>query len=587
MELLTFIGVIVAFFYIAGLRGRVKDLERSLGQTKKVELKNEINRDDNQEVENTGYYQNNQPQYNPVVNDVVETQQNREPDALDRLTAWAKDDWMLKLGALLLIIGFGWLASYAFLNNWIGPVGRITLGIILGIALISLGYWRIQKFLHQGGVFLVTGSTVILMTVFAARSIYDFFTPISALALMFLSTVFVAVAALKYNNRALALASIILAGIAPLLTSSNLKDETELFTYLAVVTVGTLWMVFITGRRELTIAALAIVSMYSLSYLNSGNKEVLMFMSAFGVIFFLANMFSIIKMKGEDIQSDVAVAAGNSFMIIVWVLAAVGDEWKSMVLVGWMLFFILGAFLVFKFTSKKDPFYVYAGVSMLLLVIATAVEFDGLALFFAYLLEAVFVTAGSYFLTNSFKFSLPFSISFLIPIILSFEIIDKFRRSSELLNENFFAILILGLSLIALGMFFRAGNENDGDTEMGSASMLVVGSIYLYALLWMSMHILFTGSTAVISSLIVYTLIGIFFYFYGMNKRMSTLSAYGGIMVGLVIVRLFLVDVWRMDLSGRIVVFFLVGILLISTAFIKRKKDEGSNQIEGNQSNNY
>src|SRR3989344_8076346 len=39
----------------------------------------------------------------------------------NRFLAWLKENWLLKLRALLLLIGFGWLVSYAFLNNWIGP----------------------------------------------------------------------------------------------------------------------------------------------------------------------------------------------------------------------------------------------------------------------------------------------------------------------------------------------------------------------------------------------------------------------------------------------------------------------------------
>jgi hypothetical protein len=41
----------------------------------------------------------------------------------NRFFEWIKEDWLMKLGALLLLIGFGWLASYAFLHNWIGPHG--------------------------------------------------------------------------------------------------------------------------------------------------------------------------------------------------------------------------------------------------------------------------------------------------------------------------------------------------------------------------------------------------------------------------------------------------------------------------------
>ena len=101
---------------------------------------------------------------------------------------------------------------------------------------------------------MVLGSTVILLTLFAAREMYDF-PPLTTLSVMFLSTAFVAIASVKYNRRSLALASLILAGVAPLLTNSPSNNYVALFSYLLVVTLGAIWIVVLTGRRELTAAA--------------------------------------------------------------------------------------------------------------------------------------------------------------------------------------------------------------------------------------------------------------------------------------------------------------------------------------------
>lgn len=71
--------------------------------------------------------------------------------------------------------------------------------------------------------------------------------------------------------------------------------------------------------------------------------------------------------------------------------------------------------------------------------------------------------------------------------------------------------------------------------------------------------------TAVMIALAIYTIAGIGAYFSGRR-------VYGGLLLGFVIARLLLVDVWRMELTGRIITFFLVGALLMSTAFLSRKK---------------
>jgi uncharacterized membrane protein len=81
------------------------------------------------------------------------------------------------------------------------------------------------------------------------------------------------------------------------------------------------------------------------------------------------------------------------------------------------------------------------------------------------------------------------------------------------------------------------------------------------------------SDTATTISLIVYIIIGIIAYFNGLAKNNAGLKSYGGFLIGLVIVRIFLVDVWTMELTWRIITFFVLGILLISTAFLGRKKE--------------
>jgi uncharacterized membrane protein len=71
---------------------------------------------------------------------------------------------------------------------------------------------------------------------------------------------------------------------------------------------------------------------------------------------------------------------------------------------------------------------------------------------------------------------------------------------------------------------------------------------------------------------VIYTIIGIISYLYGLAIGKRVLQLYGGTLIGFVVGRLLLVDVWRMELAGRIVTFFLIGALLVSTAFLGKKK---------------
>ncbi len=498
----------------------------------------------------------------------------------DKVLTWIKEDWLLKMGGLLLLLGFGWLTTYAFMNNWIGPMGRIGLGIFLGTLILVLGTWRMRTQVHQGGVFLVVGSTTILLTVFAARQYYGFFTPATALGVMFLSSAYVALVSVKFSSRALSLASVILAGIAPLLTNSPTADFTALFAYLLVIVLGTVWIVAVTKHREITAAALILVTVYSMPHIMSSAPAdtLLLFAYAFATIFFVANTTGIVKLRDRNIAPDMVTAAGNGLFLLAWIMTKAPEDWRSLIISGWMLAFIVGAFIVFKMTEKREPFYVYAGVGIAMLTAATAAEFSGAALTIAFAIEVGMISWISYQLLGDKVVSERLCLLFAGPVVLSLESFTSHVWANGVLHQHFFVLLILGTTLMSLGLLYLNTSSNKKiKATPATSALIIVGSLYYCALLWLSLHaLLVSDDFAVMLSLLAYTLIGLVAYFFGKVHDRKGLGIYGGTLLGLVIARLLLVDIWNMPLSSRFITFFVVGILLMSTAFFTRGKSTSS-----------
>lgn len=512
----------------------------------------------------------------------VEVSVSTDPTAFNRFAEWLKKDWLLKIGALFLLIGFGWLTTYAFINNWIGPMGRITLGIVAGALFLLLGGWRIKKYIHQGGVFLVLGSTIILLTIFAAREVYGFFTPFSALAITFFSTAFVAFASVRYKSVSLSLISLILAGIAPLLTDFPSHDYVNLFVYLFVVVLGTIWVVALTGQRVLNIAALLLVVFYSLPHLlpfthGADMAMLLIIIYGFSAVFFITNTIGVLKLEGKKIVPDLITAAGNGMLLLSWIVVAAQDEWKSLIISAWMFVFVIASFSIFRLTKKKEPFYIYVGVGIVMLAVATATELNGAALTIAYTIESAVISFVSYLVIRDIRIAERMNLLLIGPAVLSFGSITSYAWSEGVIHKDFFVLLILCLTILGLGLLYRRSVkeiEEEGPKQI-NASLLIVGSLYAYVILWLSLHAKFQNdNTAVMISLVVYTIIGLIFYFYGLGRSKKVLTIYGGILVGFVVMRLFLVDVWDMELTGRITIFFLIGALLVSTAFLGKKKQK-------------
>ncbi len=492
---------------------------------------------------------------------------------------WIQKDFMVKLGGFLLLLAFGWFVSYAFAHNWIGPVGRITLGLLAGVAFMALGVWRITARPHQGGIFAVLGSTIIMLTVFAAREIYNFFDPYSALFIMFLSVACVAFISVRFNRNTLALAGLFLASIAPLFTNAPAPDVVGLYVYLFAITLGTLWVVFVRSWSNLTLMAFVVVFLHGIPYLESVRENdqdiALFFAFVFTAIFFIANIAGLMRNHGaENKQAHIVTAIGTGMYLILWILSAAAEEWQSLLLVAWMLVFSIGSFIVYRICADRAAFYIYGGTSVALLGVATAIELSGTVLTIAFAFEISVLVLLVVHLLPQIHPARVLSGLFVLPVVLSLESVVASEWSRGVLHEHFFIVVLMMTLLGFTGYVLHTQEKIKDPEEDGSAGgiLMVAAALYGLALIWLVFHVrtLFSYEAGTMIALVVYTLIGLWMYITGKRTQKSWLAKGGGILLGCVIARLLLVEVWNMELSGRIVTFLVIGSLLVSTAFIKR-----------------
>lgn len=507
-----------------------------------------------------------------------------QPTLVGNFVNWMRQDLMVKVGALLLLIGLGWFVSYAFANGWIDENGRIALGLLTGTAFLALGTWRINSYRQQGGIFTVVGATTILLTVFAARELYNLFTPLSALIIMFMAVVFVAFVSVSYRSEKLAYAGLILGSFAPLLTNTPVPDTVERLTYLMVVVLGTLWVVWITGWTRLTLTSLVITYLYSLPYFfgldNGVNQDLAMtFSFLFVCLFFVANMVSLVRRHGQGIQhmaTHTITALGTAIFLFTWIEAAATPEWRSLLYVAWAMVFAFGTYVVFLFTANRSAFYLYGATSIALLGVATATELEGSSLTIAYLLEISLLIIAAGKLSVGSRLVSQLSYLLVIPVLLSLESLSVYRWQEFYLrgffHEDFFVVSLTAIVLFSVGYFIQSlqNKEESKLAEVVSITLLAGGGFYTMALIWLILHSLIEYSLATMLALIIYTIFGITFFVQGKINNQIFLRWSGSILIALVVARLLLIEVWEMELEGRIITFLVIGIMLISTAFIKK-----------------
>ncbi|GIW65633.1 MAG: hypothetical protein KatS3mg094_152 [Candidatus Parcubacteria bacterium] len=174
----------------------------------------------------------------------------------------------------------------------------------------------------------------------------------------------------------------------------------------------------------------------------------------------MANTANIYKLKDkvseeDEIIYDLFTAGGNGLFLLIWIITAALKEWQSLIISLWAIIFAVGAFLLFRLTKKREPFYVYAGVAVMLLAAATATELQGATLIIAYTIESALIPLITYLVLRDINVAQRLSLLLIAPVLLSFKSIDSYSWSLGVIHKDFFVLLILGLALLALVDFFR------------------------------------------------------------------------------------------------------------------------------------
>lgn len=514
----------------------------------------------------------------PAVAQTAHTTPVYTPAPPNPFVEWMKEDFLLKLGALLLLLAFGWLVSYAFANDWIGPVGRILLGLLSGLGIVGLGIWRIQRYLHQGSIFIGLGAGVMLVSLFAARAVYEMFTAPVTLVMMFLTVLLVAYVSVQYRSAALSYGALLVGSFAPYMA---LPDEPNIFwfmMYMLTIVVGTLWVVWLRRLPYLTPLALGVMCIHSIAFWSgqlSFDEQMtgLYFAFVFTAIFFVSNIVSICFSRRAELDvAHLLAAFGTGLYILLWIMITAPSSWQTLLYVAWALVFVVGAFAVYQRTAFKVPFYLYSGTALVLLGAATINEVATDYLTIVFTIEVLLVLIAAHFLLRERTIVQHLTWLMVIPVMLSLQHLDAPAWYLEEFSWHLDA-LSLGVVMVALYIVGRIVYTPDwhGTKLTAAMAMQLLAAVYAATLVWLITHRVLAEDTATGLSLVIYTISGLACYITAQRVGSRALHMVGLVILGLVVARLLLVDVWALSIVGRIITFFAVGVLLLSTAFIRKQ----------------
>jgi uncharacterized membrane protein len=192
--------------------------------------------------------------------------------------------WVVWVGGLALALGGFFLVRLSIEQGLVGPGVRVTLGALLGLAVIAAGEWtrRNERRSDFGGlpgahipsILTAAGTTIAYAVVYAAYALYDFLAPAAAFLLLGVVALATLAAALLHGP-ALAGLGLVGAYVTPLLVASGHPDYWSLYIYLAVVTAAAFGLARLRMWRWLAITAIVFAALWTLPGIVDGRVDAL------------------------------------------------------------------------------------------------------------------------------------------------------------------------------------------------------------------------------------------------------------------------------------------------------------------------
>lgn len=226
--------------------------------------------------------------------------------------------WLNRIGIAAVLIGVSYFLKFAFENNWIGPTGRIAIGLISGIAVVL---WS-ERFRARGyQVFSYSlkavGIGVLYLSLWASFQVYHLAPSGVVFVLMLVVTAATCAMAVSQDAEILTVFAIVGGFSTPLLLSTGENREIALFSYVMLLDLGMLALVYFKPWRRLLFLAflgtlILYVGWYADFYTRPQLAPTLIFATLFFAVFAAASMLMLRQEQG----------AGTMPLVLAFVNAA-------------------------------------------------------------------------------------------------------------------------------------------------------------------------------------------------------------------------------------------------------------------------
>ncbi len=494
------------------------------------------------------------------------------------------------IGIAAVFIGVSFFLKYAFDNNWVGPLGRIMLGVLGGFVLMGVGQSLRKKYLEYSDLLMGGGLALLYLSIFSAHFFFNLIDPFTAWFFMALVTALGLVISIVNATMILAFVSLLGGLVTPFLANSGGNDMLALFGYLTILNIGALSISSFKKWPELDVTvflgtAINFIFWYSRFYSADVLAPALSFCFLTFLIFLVSSISRSVVKKELATQGDFVVIGGNAIFLAFVGYSILNPDHHSFLAPAFIfvaaIYFVV-ALLVNKANRGDTALNIFLpGLAVTFLSVSVPLYFSSNEwIAVAWLVESVALYILAVRVGNR-GFQVMGAILYVLGCLSFFTSSAAWsggQNFSPIFNEGFGVSALAAIAGFMIAYIYkRYGSVSNETQARGLSAFTIVGNIFaIYAI---STQIIFFFAAVGTDSARNYsnTMVSIFWAIYaalltaiGFTKRLANIRMLGLVLFIITAMKVF-IDVWSLGQVYRIVSFIVFGVIALAASFVYAK----------------
>jgi uncharacterized membrane protein len=228
--------------------------------------------------------------------------------------------WLNWVGIVMVVLGIAFFLKYAYDNAWIGPKGRLALGVLFGVVALGIGErfrrkdWKILFQVLTGG-----GLAAFYLCVYFSFQVYHLSEQTISMVLAILVTGLAVVMAVAHDAAPVAILALVGGFLSPVLLSTGTNHPYALFTYIAILDLVAMGAAYFRRWRALDLlcfigTALIYQGWHDKFYAHDQMTPALIYTTLFYLMFLLIpTLYSLVRRLPETMEGLGMIVANAVF----------------------------------------------------------------------------------------------------------------------------------------------------------------------------------------------------------------------------------------------------------------------------------